>query len=163
MPFTAPLTKSTPGCPVGLLKFDTDNPRLEDGRDRPPHDDTAMIKSLRDVAALGELVQSICANGYKDIEPLIVQGAEAGPFTVLEGNRRLASIRLIQNRELAEACGIVLPDVIAPEVIASMQTVTVYRVASKEDARAYIGFKHINGPHRRAARPGTGVARRGRP
>jgi hypothetical protein len=148
MPFTAPLKKSTPGCPVGLLKFDNDNPRLEDGRDRPPHDDTAMIKSLRDVAALGELVQSICANGYKDIEPLIVKGPEEGPFTVLEGNRRLASIRLIKNPELAQACGVALPDPIDPTVIASIETVTVYRVASKEEARAYIGFKHINGPHR---------------
>lgn len=148
MPFTAPLYISTSGCPVELLKFDNDNPRLEDGRDRLPHDDTAMIKSLRDVAALGELVQSICANGYKDIEPLIVHGPEAGPFTVLEGNRRLASIRLIQNPELAQACGITLPGEIRPEVIDSMETVTVYRVASKEDARAYIGFKHINGPHR---------------
>lgn len=148
MPFTAPLRKSTPGCPVGLLKFDNDNPRLEDGRDRPPHDDTAMIKSLRDVAALGELVQSICANGYKDIEPLIVHGPAAGPFKVLEGNRRLASIRLIQNPTLAQACGIALPDVIDTKVLASIQTVTIYRVSSKEEARAYIGFKHINGPHR---------------
>lgn len=148
MPFIAALNKSVPGCPVDLLRFDNENPRLEDGRDRAPLTDEQMIKALRDVAALGELVQSICANGYKDIEPLIVHGPEQGPFVVLEGNRRLASIRVIQNPALARECGIPLPDPVPPHVLASLDTVTVYRVASKEEARAYIGFKHINGPHR---------------
>jgi hypothetical protein len=107
-----------------------------------------MIKSLREVAALGELVQSICANGYKDIEPLIVKGKERGPFTVLEGNRRLASIKLIRDPALAAECGISLPKNIPSSVLKSIEKVTVFRVASETEARAYIGFKHINGPHR---------------
>lgn len=148
MAFKAALNSSTSGCPVDLLQFDTNNPRLEDGRGRRAPNDQALIKSLREVAALGELVQSICANGYKDIEPLIVMGPENGPFRVLEGNRRLASIKLIGNRALAQECGISIPTRLSRAILKSIEQVTVYRVASEAEARAYIGFKHINGPHR---------------
>ncbi|MBJ9616270.1 hypothetical protein KTE49_11930 [Burkholderia multivorans] len=148
MKFKAQLRRSTPGCPVELLQFDGQNPRLEDGRDRSLKSDAEIIKSLREVAALGELINSICANTYLDIEPLIVIGEdETGPFTVLEGNRRLASIKLIRDPELAAECKITIPEV-SDEVMRSTDTVTVYRVGSIEEARAFIGFKHINGPHR---------------
>lgn len=150
MTVTAALNRTTPGCPTDLLNFDLNNPRLEDGGSGTAagKDDINLIKSLRSVAALGELVQSICSNGYKDIEPLIVSGPDGGPFTVLEGNRRLASIRLIKNADLANEVGIPVPADLAPEIRESIETVSVYRVASAEVARAYIGFKHINGPHR---------------
>ncbi|WP_244849849.1 hypothetical protein [Caballeronia sp. SL2Y3] len=148
MTFKAPLRQSTPGCPVELLRFDDQNPRLEDGRDRTLRNDAEIIRSLKEVAALGELINSICANRYLDIEPLIVIGdSESGPFTVLEGNRRLASIKLIRDPALAADCKIAIPEV-TEEVRTSTDTVTVYRVGSVDEARAFIGFKHINGPHR---------------
>lgn len=155
MVFNAALNRTTAGCPTDLLHFDASNPRLDDGIHRSGAvDDATMIRSLKDVAALSELIASICANDYKDIEPLIVMAqpdavtAEEGPFTVLEGNRRLACIKLIKDRALAESCGITIPDPLRPSVLPSLESVSVYRVASESDARAFIGFKHINGPHR---------------
>lgn len=148
MAFRADLNKSTPGCPTSLLHFDVKNPRLENGTGQEPANDVEMIKALREVAALGELIASICANEYRDIEPIIVKGPEEGPFIVLEGNRRLASIKVILDEALAEECGVQVPRPVRPEVLASIKTVTIYRVASEEAARAFIGFKHINGPHR---------------
>jgi hypothetical protein len=92
-----------------------------------------------------ELVDSIASNGYIDIEPLIVL-LEGERYTVLEGNRRLAALRLLRDPVLAGECGFPLPPV-APELRQTFDIVSVYRVPDRLAARAFIGFKHINGPH----------------
>jgi hypothetical protein len=146
--FRAKIGESTAECPTSLLDFDYENPRLTTGDDLSTHDEKSMICSLRDIAALEELIQSICNNGYFNLEPLIVWGEESGPFTVLEGNRRLAAIKLIKNRELARECKISLPPSISQKTLDSIERISVWRVEKKEDAQAFIGFKHINGPYR---------------
>jgi len=95
-------------------------------------------------ADLGELVDSISASGYIDIEPLIVIG-EKDDLIVLEGNRRLAALRVIGDPDLARTAKIVVPDMTEAHR-ASTEKVSVYRVERREDARDLIGFKHINGP-----------------
>ena len=147
--FRAKIGVPTPDCPITLLEFDYQNPRLLTGDDLASHDEKSIICSLRDIAALDELIQSICANGYLNLEPLIVSSdSEFGPFTVLEGNRRLASIRLIQNRSLAKDCRISMPSSIPQSTLDSIEKVSIWRVKERSDAQAFIGFKHINGPHR---------------
>ena len=76
--------------PVTWLALDRRNPRLFPASDKPNEVD--IIAQLYRSEDLGELLQSIAANGYLDIEPLIVLG-EGQELTVLEGNRRLAAIR----------------------------------------------------------------------
>ena len=148
MTFQAPLNKATPGCPPALLTFDEQNPRLEDGRNHTTRTDVDAIRALKEVGALGELISSICANGYIDIEPLVVMGDDGGPYRVLEGNRRLAAIKLISDPALAEKCKVTVPQPVRPAVLDSLKGISVYRVQSLDDARAFIGFKHINGPQR---------------
>ncbi len=149
MPNQIPPFESIVDIPTDVLRFDAHNPRLEDGIDgNEPVTDRQIIKWLRSVAALDELIASISNNGYKRIEPLVIHGPDEGPFTVLEGNRRLACIRLLQDPALADEVGVRVPKPVPADVLASIQTVPVYRVRNPEDARAFIGFKHINGPHR---------------
>jgi hypothetical protein len=137
--------KTTGKVPTKLLEFDPNNPRLiEDGTDEP--DDSQIIKILADGSDLAELVASIAANGYIDIEPLIVQ-RKGHRFRVLEGNRRLAAIRILQRPELAKGTGIVVPTM-SSDAKKSLNEVTVYAVSSPDQARDFIGFKHINGPHK---------------
>ena len=108
-----------------------------------------VISTLSDIAALDELITSICTNKYLNLEPLIVLGASShGRFRVIEGNRRLAAIRLIQDEALCERLNIKVKRPVAAEVLSSIEKVLVYRVRSQDDARAFIGFKHINGPQR---------------
>lgn len=133
---------------TSLLEFDKKNPRLMTGDDYSVVDDIAIITSYREIAALDELITSICSNEYIDLEPLIVIGKDTGPFVVLEGNRRLAAIKLISNPKLAADCKISLPKDISAGVRRSIEKVSVHRVAKATDAEAFIGFKHINGPHR---------------
>ncbi len=127
------------------LEFDPNNPRLvEDGIKNPT--DAQIIVALADTADLGEVVQSVAANGYIDIEPLIAQRV-GDKWRVLEGNRRLAAIRILLDPSLAEDTGIKVPPISA-ENLATLKSVTVYAVSSPDEAREYIGFKHINGPHK---------------
>lgn len=93
--------------PTELLDFDPENPRFTEDPFRNPSD-VDVIEFLSDKADLTELVQSIAANGYIDIEPMIVM-QNGRRFSVLEGNRRLAAIKLLKNPELVGNSGIVVP------------------------------------------------------
>lgn len=146
--FQANINQVTPQCPTALLGFDYDNPRLITGDKLLAHDEKSLICSLRDIAALDELIQSICNNGYFNLEPLIVLGDEYGPFVVLEGNRRLAAIKLIKDKDLARDCKVSLPASISQAVLDSVEFVSIWLVKERTDAQAFIGFKHINGPYR---------------
>lgn len=126
------------------LAFDPRNPRFTPDKSPGSDTDLAVITHMAKSADVGELVDSISASGYIDIEPLIVIG-EGEALIVLEGNRRLAALRIINNQDYARTAKIIVPD-ISPEHLASTQRVSVFRVARREDARDLIGFKHINGP-----------------
>ena len=145
-PIETPLVSVT-AVPVEWLALDRQNPRLMSVDDDTT--DVDIIVQLYRAEDLGELLQSIAANGYLDIEPLIVL-EEDGHFVVLEGNRRLAAIRLFRDSRLAsriferKRVRITLPD-ISNQHRNTLDKVSVYRVASREDARSFIGFKHING------------------
>jgi hypothetical protein len=148
MVFQAKVDEPTRGCPTSLLDFDYTNPRLVTGDMYNTSTEEDIISALNEIASLDELITSICTNKYLDLEPLIVIGEPSGPFRVLEGNRRLASIKLILDPDLAKRCRITVPKSIPKQVIDSLNAVTVWRVNSESDAQAFIGFKHINGPHR---------------
>jgi hypothetical protein len=138
-----PLRKQTP-VEAARLSFDPRNPRFTPDKNPGSNADAAVIAHMVKSADVAELVDSITASGYIDIEPLIVIG-EADALIVLEGNRRLAALRIINDPELARAARIVVPEISADH-LATTQRVSVYRVAVREDARDLIGFKHINGP-----------------
>ncbi len=145
MPVPTIEPKHTGKMPTEFLDFDPSNPRLvEDGIKNPT--DSQMILALADMADLSEVVESIAANGYIDIEPVIAQRV-GERWRVLEGNRRLAAIRILQTPSLAKGTGISVP-AITPENLKTLEEVTVYAVESPDQAREYIGFKHINGPHK---------------
>ena len=135
---------------VECLRLDRRNPRLIGGAENSS--DKTIIALLYRGAALGELLQSISANGYLDIEPLVVTPApDDDELVVLEGNRRLAAIRLLREPDLAdrialsESLRITVPPINA-SLRATLDRVSVYLVDKREQARSFIGFKHINGP-----------------
>ena len=138
--------------PVEQLRLDRMNPRLV-GEGATASDEW-IIAQLYRAAELDELLQSMSANGYLDIEPLVVMGGSgAGDdgLIVLEGNRRLATLRLLREPELARRIASkeklrITPPPVDEDLRATFDRVSVYPVANRERARAFIGFKHINGP-----------------
>ena len=145
-----PPLHSVETVPVECLVLDVENPRLTRTKTRAT--DESIIAQLYQWADLGELLQSIAANGYLDIEPLIVL-EQNSRLIVLEGNRRLASIRLFRDSKLVErihqqlSVRIPVPS-LRVHYRSTLDTVSVYRVASRVEARSFIGFKHINGAAR---------------
>ena len=123
----------------GKLKFDLSNPRFVDQGEFATEED--VVGYLSQHVDVDELLQSIRSAGYIDFEPLIVQ--REGKI-VLEGNRRLAALRLLNDESLRQKLRVRLPDVADPKPPPT--SVRVKWVNSRTDARAFIGFKHINGP-----------------
>ena len=123
---------------VGVLKLDLENPRMPDKKFATEDE---ALEYLVDVGSLTELVQSIALSGWVDVEPIIVL---RGTNEVIEGNRRLAALRLVADPAMASDLGIEVP---APKHPGSEpDTVSAWIVGSRAEARDFIGFKHINGP-----------------
>ncbi len=119
------------------LHFDRTNPRAPD---RQFADEDAVIKHLAKWFDVGELVLAIAHSGWYDYEPLIVL---APGNVVLEGNRRLAALRILADPELGKVLNVPVPEEVGPK--ARPDRVRILRVESRSAARAFIGFKHVNG------------------
>ena len=135
---------------IEQLQLDRLNPRLVGQTENAT--DEEIIARLYRSAEIGELLQSMSANGYLDIEPLVgMRASHDNKFTVLEGNRRLAALRLLCDPDLvkrinsSEKLKIKIPPV-NRSLRRTFKQASVYLVSSREDARSFIGFKHINGP-----------------
>ena len=134
------------------LIFDTNNPRLVGEHITDSSSDYQIIKSLSEGADIAELVISILENTFVDFEPIVVVQADKNNYRVLEGNRRLAAIRLIEDQELAQQLETDINYSIkrpVPEIVLkSIESIPAIIVDDEKDAQSYIGFKHINGPHK---------------
>lgn len=120
------------------ITLDVNNPRFIGTSFTAEND---VIRFLIDEADLTELLLSILNSGYLDFEPIIVRRNDN---VVLEGNRRVAALKLIRDNELRDKLGVELPS--EPNDAAVPETVRAVLVATDEEARNFIGFKHINGP-----------------
>ncbi len=120
------------------LRLDLQNPRIPDESFASEEE---VLEYLLDHADIQELIQSILSSGWLDYEPLIVLDNEN---IVLEGNRRLAALRILADDATRKRFDIELPEEPGPE--SQPKLVRVRRVNSRSDARDFIGFKHINGP-----------------
>ncbi|WP_202882972.1 ParB/RepB/Spo0J family partition protein [Microvirga tunisiensis] len=139
-----PPTGQAEKVPVELLDFDQNNPRFTPDKRPTGSGDSAVISMLATSADLSELIQSISTSGYINIEPLIVIERN-GRLAVLEGNRRLAAVKALRDPEVARAARISTP-LMEPAKRQTLNELLVYRVATEDEARDLIGFKHINGP-----------------
>ena len=119
------------------LSLDLSNPRIPDARFT---DEEEAIFYLYTQADLGELIQSIGNSGWLDFEPLIV---EESTRTVIEGNRRLAALRIIASPRLQQQFKLTLPQPL--HINAMPSEVQVNYVGSRKEARDFIGFKHVYG------------------
>jgi hypothetical protein len=129
----------------GKLYLDTHNPRfgLADAVN-----ETEALAILVETADLRELWNSISERGFEKFEPLVAM-EEDGRLIVLEGNRRLAAVKLLLNPEILskESPRRKIPE-IDPEKLDTCRDLPVVIVKDRAAAAGYIGFKHVNGPAR---------------
>ena len=127
--------------PVSELAFDTENPRLA-GFD-VPDDESQLIRVLWEAMDVQELVLSIAASGYFPHEPVIVD-RESGRNVVIEGNRRLAAVKLLLRPSLGRDLNADIPR-LGKERKKTLKEIPALS-STREDAWRYLGFKHVNGP-----------------
>ena len=127
--------------PTEELHFDSRNPRLSLESDLS---DEELIRILWREYVVDEVVLSIANSGYFRHEPLLV-ARENGRLIVVEGNRRLAAVRLLTDKALrAKIKATDLPD-ISEELHKDLEKLPVV-ICEREKVWQYVGFKHINGP-----------------
>jgi hypothetical protein len=128
--------------PVDKLLFDHRNPRLALGDERPSQQ--RLLEILWRDMAVDEVALSIAKNGYFLHEPLFVEPLP-DKLVVVEGNRRLAAVKLLLDSQLRQRVGATDLPKISSERRRELQTVPTIRRERKK-LWQYIGFKHVNGP-----------------
>lgn len=135
---------------VDLLHFDYENPRLAEFNLDSNTDENEILKLLWQTMAVEEIVLSIAASGFFNHEPLIIFEEtikRKKAFVVLEGNRRLAAVKIIRNQNFFAENDIKPIKIdISSKIVKELDFLPAIRVTSREEAWKYIGFKHINGP-----------------
>lgn len=127
--------------PVKELHFDYQNPRLAEYGIGEGDSEDKILSILWQSQDVRELVQSIAASGFFPHEALVIT-KESGKYVVIEGNRRLAAVKVL----LGEAAdkGWDIPK-ISPAAREKLKELPVIE-SSRKEAWRYLGFKHVNGP-----------------
>lgn len=157
--------------PVERLHLDPQNPRLpaeSQGAKEPE-----LFRVLYTGFNLDELADSMAQNGYFDEEPLVAipnkitpvlaRGGVAQPdteqyhdylnfinresthFTVVEGNRRLATAKILADEALRERLNIKSWPSLRPPVVEDLRMLPVIVYPSRDEVVPYMGVRHIVG------------------
>lgn len=129
---------------VDNLLLDPHNPRLVEYLVDSAPSQEDLLKILWQQMAVDELAMSIASSGYFEYEPLFV-AREGGKSYVVEGNRRLAAVRLLLDSQLQKKLRATDLPKLTPSVRASLRTLPVI-YTTREAVWQYLGFKHVNGP-----------------
>lgn len=132
--------------PLEVL-LDSENPRLSP--DEQGSDQNDLLKTLHDRFKLLELGASIVESGYVPFDPLVGARDADGAVVVLEGNRRIAALKLLLGPDAApfrhRKTWSSLADRLTPTKRKDLDPVGVRVFQSRTDAdvSSYIGFRHV--------------------
>ena len=128
---------------LSKLRFDPKNPRLPSRLNSASEEDI-LDWMLKDTGIL-ELMQSIGEQGYFDGEPLlVVEGANEG-YLVVEGNRRLAALKLLHQPSLADFKRVAVANIASEETTIKPDRIPCVIYPARKDVLDYLGFRHVTG------------------
>lgn len=131
--------------PPADLRFDSRNPRLVEFVGSNGGTQEELLSILWKEMGVEEVAMSIAADGFWPYEPLIVS-EEGGEKIVIEGNRRLAAVRLLIDEDLRTRLKATdLPEA-SPKIVTELRNGLPVIFQSRKEAWRYLGFKHVNGP-----------------
>lgn len=138
--FNAPLNY----IELQFLHFDPLNPRLPS--DKRGKDDSFIFPWMLKEADLLELMTSIATTGYSSAEPLLVtKNMQGDGYIVVEGNRRLAALKLLQNPELAPLRKKSVAEIAGKSCITHDTKIPVLIYNTRDEILDYLGYRHITG------------------
>ena len=128
---------------VDKLLFDDMNPRLPERLHGGSQSE--ILRFLHEQGVLEELAQSYCDHGFFQNEPLIViQQNSKDEYIVVEGNRRLAALKILLGFPEADELQFFAIDP-SEEQLEQLEEVPCFRISNRDQVHAYIGFRHIGG------------------
>lgn len=127
------------------LLLDSNNPRLAELGILSTASQFDLLKALWDEMAVEEVAMSIAYSGYFQHEPLFVEELGDGKFLVIEGNRRLAAVKLLVDADLRQKVKATKLPIVSKKRIAGLAELPVI-ITTREGSWRYLGFKHVNGP-----------------
>ncbi len=127
------------------LEFDPLNPRLP--KKLQNKSDAEVIEWMLLDASILDLVASIGLSGFFPAEPLlVVENKKNGKYTVIEGNRRLASCKILNNPNLANVKQKTVQGILAESHKENIPlTVPAFLFSKREDILQYLGYRHVTG------------------
>lgn len=127
------------------LLLDATNPRLAELGIPKTASQFELLKALWDEMAVEEVAMSIAYSGYFEHEPLFVEDNGHGKYVVIEGNRRLAAVKLLLDASLRQKVKATRLPTIDGTATNELKKLPIILTTRKESWR-YLGFKHVNGP-----------------
>jgi hypothetical protein len=123
------------------LLFDPENPRMATDLRA---DQRKIFRFLVDDIGVEDVLNSLAASGMINGDPLIARPAEAeGNFYVVEGNRRLAALKLLNGEQIGDGNPEPTVPVVSPEIAETLRRVTVQLGWEQDKLDAYLGYKHV--------------------
>lgn len=130
--------------PIDDLKLDLYNPRLP--KSKQGKDEKTVVEFMLLEAATLELMSAIGENDFFAGELLLVVSDEneAGKYIVIEGNRRLTAVKLLNNPSLTSVKKLATSEVVSEaKYIPTELPCLIFEDKSK--ILKYLGFRHITG------------------
>ena len=122
--------------PVGSLLLDGENPRLPERLHGASQSE--LLDFLLKQGVLEELAQSYLDNGFFQHEPLIVLPTdEQDKYTVVEGNRRLAALKILHEAPEAGDARFLGIDP-TPAQLEELEEIPCFPVSDRDVVHAYI-------------------------
>lgn len=128
--------------PVDELRFDPENPRLKGVTDGKS--EATIVTTLWNEMAVDEIAMSIAHHGFFRQEPLYAQ-KQGDKWIVIEGNRRLAAVRVLRDPELRKKVSAARIPMLSAADIKKLDTLPVIE-CDRHSIWPFLGFRHINGP-----------------
>lgn len=130
---------------LNKLYFDPQNPRLPNDL-YGSSDELQIIDYMVRNGNIVELMQSIGEAGYSESEPLLIvpKKGEATTYIVVEGNRRLAALKLLSYPEKAKVRKNTILDIVSK---ANQKPTKIPAILynTREETLDYLGYRHITG------------------
>lgn len=125
------------------LLFDPENPRFP--REISSGADNVILEKMIRDERVAEIMQSVGVQGYFEGEPLLVaQVPDSDHYYVVEGNRRLAALKLL-NGELETPKRLKSVISIIDDASEKPDKIPCIIFSERKDILRYLGFRHITG------------------
>jgi ParB-like nuclease domain len=124
---------------VKQLLFDPQNPRLPLLLGKSQKE---IFRFLVDEIGVDDVLQSIAASGVIEGDPVIARQTD-GRFFVVEGNRRLAALKLLNGEKIGDGGEEPILPALSASAARTVKKITIQTGWAEQDLETYLGYKHV--------------------